>query len=408
MSHYISFPALGWTFHVSPTIVEFTLFGHEFSLNWYGLLIALGFLLAVIYALKRAQQFDIDPDRMIDVVLVAAIFAFIGARLYYVLFCDDRAQYFENPIRILYVWEGGLGIYGGIIFAFIAGLIMCRVRKVNAPAMFDLASLGFLIGQGIGRWGNFFNQEAFGGNTDLPWGMTGDIIQSGEKDSGYVLTDPVHPTFLYESLWCLLGFILLHILSKKAYKFKGEIFSLYLVWYGAGRFMIESLRTDSLYFGAMKVSQLVAILSIIGGVALFFLLRAHANTLPKDLFAAETLDGVKIPLDESVETLEGEGDALAGEAAEETDAEDSAELAEVVESAETGAEPPAEQEGPAGEGENPPAPSASAEEDAADRTDAADSEAGLPQDGQDAAPESKDGEEPAEDEKDRKTGPAAE
>ena len=148
MSHYISFPALGWTFHVSPTIVEFTLFGHEFSLNWYGLLIALGFLLAVIYALKRAQQFDIDPDRMIDVVLVAAIFAFIGARLYYVLFCDDRAQYFENPIRILYVWEGGLGIYGGIIFAFIAGLIMCRVRKVNAPAsvaVFAAAALGDLF-----------------------------------------------------------------------------------------------------------------------------------------------------------------------------------------------------------------------------------------------------------------------
>ena len=308
MSHYISFPALGWTFNVSPTIVEFTLFGHQFSLNWYGLLIALGFLLAVIYALKRVKQFDIDPDRMIDVVLVAAIFAFIGARLYYVLFSENRAEYFDDPLSILQVWKGGLGIYGGIIFAFIAGLVMCKIRKVNTPAMFDLASLGFLIGQAVGRWGNFFNQEAFGGNTTLPWGMTGDIIQSGPAGtSGYTLSDPVHPTFLYESLWCLAGFILLHILSKKAYKFKGQIFSLYLVWYGVGRFMIESLRTDSLYFGAMKVSQLVAVLAVIGGAVLFFVLRAHANTLPKNLFPAPAPDGGEIP--EGADNAEGDGSA---------------------------------------------------------------------------------------------------
>lgn len=286
-SHFIEFPALGWKFNISPTIVEFSLFGRDFSLNWYGLLIALGFLLAVIYALRRAKKFDIDPDRMIDVVLVSALFAFVGARLYYVLFSAERADYFEDPLSILYVWEGGLGIYGGIIFAFITGVIMCRVRKVNILAMFDLASLGFLIGQCIGRWGNFFNQEAFGGNTTLPWGMTGDIIQSGVNGSGYTLSEPVHPTFLYESLWCLLGFLLLHFISKKAYKFKGELFSLYIVWYGAGRFFIESLRSDSLYFGAMKVSQLVAALSVAGGVALFFVFRAHARSLPKDLFSPE-------------------------------------------------------------------------------------------------------------------------
>ena len=327
MSHYISFPALGWTFHVSPTIVEFSLFGQNFSLNWYGLLIALGFLLAVVYALKRAKQFDIDPDRMIDVALVSAIFAFVGARLYYVLFSSERAEYFENPLSILYVWEGGLGIYGGIIFAFITGLIMCKIRKVNALAMFDLASLGFLIGQCIGRWGNFFNQEAFGGNTTLPWGMTGDIIQSGVNGGGYTLNLPVHPTFLYESLWCLLGFILLHIVSKKAYKFKGEIFSLYMIWYGVGRFMIEGLRTDSLYFGAMRVSQLVAVLSAIGGVVLFFLFRAHAHTLPKDLFAVPVPEGAgDAPEAENSETAETE----TPEGAEETDSEsESAESATV-------------------------------------------------------------------------------
>lgn len=112
---------------------------------------------------------------MIDVVLVSAIFAFIGARLYYVLFSEDRAAYFDDPLSILQVWKGGLGIYGGVIFAFLTALWMCKVRKVDTLRMFDLASIGFLIGQGIGRWGNFFNQEAFGANTTMPWGMTGNI-----------------------------------------------------------------------------------------------------------------------------------------------------------------------------------------------------------------------------------------
>jgi len=136
-------------------------------------------------------------------------------------------------------------------------------------AMFDVASLGFLIGQGIGRWGNFFNQEAFGGNTDLPWGMTGDIIRSGQNGAGYILTQPVHPTFLYESLWCLLGFVLLHILFKKAYKFNGMLFCGYAVWYGVGRFLIESLRTDSLMTGGLRTSQIVAVVAVVGGAALF-------------------------------------------------------------------------------------------------------------------------------------------
>lgn len=334
-SHFIEFPALGWKFNISPTIVEFSLFGRDFSLNWYGLLIALGFLLAVIYALRRAKTFDIDPDRMIDVVLVSALFAFVGARLYYVLFSAERADYFEDPLSILYVWEGGLGIYGGIIFAFITGIIMCRVRKVNTLAMFDLASLGFLIGQCIGRWGNFFNQEAFGGNTGLPWGMTGDIIQSGVNGSGYTLSEPVHPTFLYESLWCLLGFLLLHFLSKKAYKFKGEIFSLYIVWYGAGRFFIEGLRSDSLYFGAMKVSQLVAALSVAGGAALFFVFRAHAQSLPKDLFAPALVPAEGAEEDGASEAGEDVPDDEEGFDADAAET-DAAEDAEIGGSEETG------------------------------------------------------------------------
>lgn len=285
LTHYIEFPGLGWKFPLNDVLAQFTLFGQTFTIKWYGVCIAVGFLLAVIYGLRRAKEMDIDTDRMIDVVLVCTLVGFLCARLYYVFFCGDTADYLADPASILRIWEGGIGIYGGIIGAFASGILMCRLKKLPVLGMFDLASLGFLIGQGVGRWGNFFNQEAFGGNTALPWGMTGDMIQEGLKGSGYDTSLPVHPTFLYESLWCLLGFLLLHILSKKAYRFRGEIFCGYLVWYGVGRFFIESLRTDSLMAGTMKTSQLVAVLAVIGGVVMFFILRRRAVSLPKSLTA---------------------------------------------------------------------------------------------------------------------------
>ncbi|MBQ8495251.1 MAG: prolipoprotein diacylglyceryl transferase [Clostridia bacterium] len=323
MGHWIEFPALGWHFSINDTLVSFG----NFSIKYYGLLIALGFLLAVIYAYKRMPQFGLCAEgtakdevvnRVFDVVLVSTLLAFIGARLYYVLFSEDRAWYFESPVRILQIWNGGLGIYGGIILAFVTGLIMCRVRKVNTPAMFDMASLGFLIGQGIGRWGNFFNQEAFGANTTLPWGMTGDVIQSGKHINdtlgvaGFDPSLPVHPTFLYESLWCLLGFVLLHIMSKKFYKFKGQIFSSYIIWYGIGRFMIEGLRTDSLYLGSMKVSQLVAVVMVLVGVGLLFAFHAHANRLvlvPAEApVTEETAENEEQPIEAEEKTDESNAD----------------------------------------------------------------------------------------------------
>lgn len=311
MEHFVEFPALGWHFPLNDVLVEFELFGADFTIKWYGVMIALGFVLAYIYGSVRAKKLGIDPDRMFDVVIVCTIMGFIGARLYYVLFSGDLDSYLADPIRILQVWKGGLGIYGGIIFAFLSGLLMCKWRKVNTRAMLDLASLGFLIGQGIGRWGNFFNQEAFGGNTTLPWGMTGDIIQAGTTATmPYDHSLPVHPTFLYESLWCLLGFVILHIVSKKAYKFKGQIFSMYLIWYGIGRFGIESLRTDSLLFGTMRVSQLVAALSVVLGIVLLFAFKAYHNRLPKELFAKDA--------DESTPAAEAEI-PVAADAAEEAD-----------------------------------------------------------------------------------------
>lgn len=286
MNHYIEFPALGWKFSISNVFAEFDFFGIHLSIKYYGLLIAIGFLLAFAYVFSKAKKMKLDTDAYFDIVFVSTLVAFVGARLYYILFCASLSDYLSNPISILYVWEGGLGIYGGIIFAFTTGLFMCKIKKFDTFLAFDLSSLGFLIGQCIGRWGNFFNQEAFGSNTTLPWGMTGDMIQAGIHGSGYDLSLPVHPTFLYESLWCLLGFLILHFVSVKSYTFKGKLFTLYFIWYGTGRFLIESLRTDSLRIGSIRTSQLVAIVAISIGVVFFFVLKKN----PKYQMVAKTIE----------------------------------------------------------------------------------------------------------------------
>ncbi len=347
MEHTIAFPGLGLEFSLPDTVVQFSIGDATFTIKWYGVMIALGFLLAALYAYKRAPQFGIDRDRMFDVVLVCTLLAFVGARLYFVLFSESRDEYFANPVTILQIWKGGLGIYGGLLAAFLSGLWMCRVRKVNTLAMFDLASLGFLIGQGIGRWGNFFNQEAYGRNTTLPWGMTGDMIRSGiHATADYDRTLPVHPTFLYESLWCLLGFLLLHWLSRKFYKFKGEIFASYLIWYGFGRFFIEGLRIDSLYFGSMRVSQLVAVLAVLGGVVLLFVLHARQNRLPETL-PADGAPTVELePIAGEPATADADTDAD-GDTDADTDAETDGEPEAATESSESAPESdaPAEENG---------------------------------------------------------------
>jgi len=275
MEHWVSFPGLGLDhLPIDPLLAQFSLFGVPISITFYGTLIAIGFLLAVIYGWVRAPKVGIDRDAMIDVVLVTTVVAILCARLYYVIFYD-LSYYLSHPSKILAIWDGGLGIYGGIIGAFVVGFFMCRARKVPVLSMFDVTAVGFLIGQGIGRWGNFFNQEAYGGNTTLPWGMTGDIIQSGIHGD---VADPmatVHPTFLYESLWCLLGALLLHICFVKLYKFRGQIFASYLIWYGSGRLLIEGLRSDSLMIGPFRVSQLVAVLAILVGIGVILWGRKH-------------------------------------------------------------------------------------------------------------------------------------
>lgn len=274
------------------TVMTGTIFGIEFSFSrvafeiggfpiyWYGILIAMGFLLAIIYAFRRASYFGIKQDPMIDVILVGSVCAIICARAYYVLTSLDSYHSFKEAISI---HDGGLAIYGAIIGAVVFGGIMCRVKKISVPAMFDLAGIGLLLGQAIGRWGNFMNQEAFGNNTSMPWGMisNGTIdylsrpsVQSELSAQGVTVNPlmPVHPCFLYESLWCFAGFILLHFLSKHR-AFKGETFLQYIVWYGLGRFLIESVRTDSLMIGSFKISQIVAALCVVGGITAIIVIK---------------------------------------------------------------------------------------------------------------------------------------
>ncbi len=248
--------------------IAFTIpIGRGWDVYWYGIIIALGFLLAIIYAYKNASRFGIDIDKMLDIILVATPCAILGARTYYVLFDGEKL----GSIKEFFGFDGagfsGLAIYGGVIGALVTGFIMCKIKKVKIFDMFDLAVIGFLIGQGIGRWGNFFNQEAYGTFTGSSfWGMTSNKIQL-EMGEGLV-----HPCFLYESIWCLLGFFLLHKLSKKR-KFSGEITLMYCIWYGFERGFIELLRTDSLMLGSFRVSSLLSFVICIGAIIALVVIR---------------------------------------------------------------------------------------------------------------------------------------
>lgn len=248
---------------------SYSIFG--FTLYWYGTIIAIGFLLAVIYVTKRSKQFGLTQDNIIDMLICAVPSAVIGARLYYVVF--NFSLYKDNFWDIFKIRDGGLAIYGAIIFALLAVIIYCKVKKMPVGPFFDIGALGLLIGQAAGRWGNFMNREAFGRETTV-------FCRMGLTDSSGN-TIFVHPTFLYESLWNLLGLLLLHIFSKSGKRrYDGQIFAMYVAWYGFGRMLIEGLRTDSLYLFStgLRVSQVLAALSVI--VAVVYL--AVNGSLPHD------------------------------------------------------------------------------------------------------------------------------
>lgn len=358
----IYFPYCDWLFpnglKINNVIFSIPWFNDTtLDIYWYGFLIALGMLLAVIYASRRMRKFGLDSDRAIDVVLAGLVGAIIGARAYYVIFRLSAYLTDEGGLDIgavLRIRDGGLAVYGGVIGALIFGGVTAMIRKVKITPMLDLMGLGLLIGQCIGRWGNFFNQEAFGTKTSLPWAMISNKILSGPNglyfyyypENVSVITNratdmAAHPCFLYESLWCLIGFLVLHFYSKKFRKFDGEIFLLYIGWYGAGRFWIEALRTDSLFIPGtpLKVSQLVAGTCVIFSIVLltvkYILIKKNGNTFYYETEESKELLRLK---DEKLQASRNRRGKNADAAVSEHI------LAEGVEDAETSEEPDGEPE----------------------------------------------------------------
>ncbi|MCD7796990.1 MAG: prolipoprotein diacylglyceryl transferase [Clostridiales bacterium] len=296
MSSYtrVYFEGLGIDFEI-PSIA-FSIGSYE--IHWYGIIIAFGFALAVLYGGRKAYKWKMSLDGMTDVLIWGTILGIICARAYYVIF--EWSYYKEHLSEIVQIWNGGIAIYGGIIGALIGAAIGCKIGKVDFHNLLDLGALGLLIGQGIGRWGNFFNQEAFGTNTETAlfrmWSVkirdTLEVSADTLAAKGIEVDPnvPVHPTFLYESVWCILGFFILDYIVRKRRKYKGEIFLLYGIWYGFERMIVEGMRTDSLYIGdsTVRVSQLLSAIIVVLALVCHIvnMNRFKKKTLPNRLVIA--------------------------------------------------------------------------------------------------------------------------
>jgi len=287
MTNPISFPGLGWSFVINRVALRIG----PLTVYWYGLIATLGIVLGILYAVRRGKTYGIHPDRMLDITMYSVAVGVLGARVYYVAFTWD--YYRVHPGEILRIWEGGLGFYGGAIAGVLFAYLLCRIWKIRALRATDFGLTGLLLGQSVGRWGNFVNVEAFGdydtgllrmvsprideyfhaNPTRLPGFSAEEVLSMNEI--------PVHPTFFYESMWLLLGFALLAWYTKRR-RFDGELSLLYLFWNGLGRFWIEGHRTDSLMLGPLRVSQgLAAVLVVVSAVLLLLLgRRFRAGTLP--------------------------------------------------------------------------------------------------------------------------------
>ena len=315
----ISFPGLfgDWEFTASGKALDI---GN--GIYWYGIFIALGVILAVCFCLSQRHKYGISEDNVLDAVLWGIPFGVIGARLYYVIFYLDQFRNAEGKLdlkEVIAIWDGGLAIYGGIIAAVLVALVISRVKKFSLWALMDLVVMGFLIGQALGRWGNFMNREAFGSETTLPWRMqltltTGEVVQ-------------VHPTFLYESLWNIIGLLLIVFVVSRSRRFDGENTCFYFLWYGIGRFWIESLRTDSLYLfdwtlfdKPIRVSQALSLVIVV--VALAALLINVNKKNRKPLFV-DQVAAAQAAAEESAEDADAETeDESAKEAAVEEAAQE--------------------------------------------------------------------------------------
>ena len=315
MSH-VSFPYLGIEFDINR--VAFSL--GSFPVYWYGILIALGMLVGITLAQKNAKLVGLKEDDVLDVVLISAVFAVLSGRTFYVLFADDYE--IHSVKEFLNLRGGGTAFYGVLIGALLSCLIVCKIKKMPVLPFLDNVGIGFCIAQGIGRWGNFFNQELFGTNTELPWAMYSDTISRYVSrnaarlysEHGIVLNDaPVHPTFLYESIWCFIGFLLLYRLLRKR-RFDGEVFLSYLVWNGIGRACIEHLRTDALFLGRVRISQLVcSLLALIAFIALM-MIRSSIKRLNDDEYLMTYAKRLALETEEADESVQSdevqEGDVI--------------------------------------------------------------------------------------------------
>lgn len=270
----ISFPNLGLDFSINP--VAFSI--GSLQVYWYGIITALAFLVIILGILRSSDKYGIKQDDLVDLVLITSIIGIICARIFYVLVNWDR--YRNNLSEIYKIWGGGLAIYGGIIGGIITIYLFCRKRKISALQILDHLVVYFALGQAIGRWGNFVNQELFGPNTNLPWAMTGNVIQNTiarfpENFPGVDAYLPVHPLFLYESLWDFLTFTLLATFRKRK-KMEGEVFSLYMISYGLARFTIDSMRFD-LKVGNFNINRVIGLIFAIAFGVIFIARRLRKN-----------------------------------------------------------------------------------------------------------------------------------
>ena len=284
----ISFEQLGLHFQINRIAFQFG----SLKVHWYAVIILVGILLGFLYATVFAKRETLETDTLYDVLLWGLPSAIIGARLYYVFF--NFSEYAGKFLDVFKIWQGGIAIYGAVIGAAISTYIYAKVKKIPVLQLFDMGAFGLIVGQAIGRWGNFVNQEAFGTNTDSIFAMSGNLIRSQlvKMQSMGMAVNPdmgVHPTFFYESVWNILGAILLGMFHKKK-KHHGQIFSLYLVWYGIGRFLIEGLRTDSLYFFSFRISQIVALVTVVLGIIalIYFHQKPRCEMPEQELHATES------------------------------------------------------------------------------------------------------------------------
>jgi phosphatidylglycerol:prolipoprotein diacylglycerol transferase len=328
----LSFPGIG----IDPFEIDrvaFKIFGLE--IYWYGVIITIGMILAVLYTIWRTRQIGILIDDVSDIAIFTIIFGIIGARLYYVLTSLDQ---YDSILEVFAIRDGGLAIYGGIICGALTVFTVCKIKKLNWLALFDCITPGVMIAQALGRWGNFFNVEAYGSITKLPWRMCSESIASELYYGGQITLNEalaimdgslgVHPTFLYECLWNVLGFVLINIFYKKK-KFDGQIALSYFAWYGFGRMLIEGLRTDSLYVLGFRISQVIGFLcfTVCTAVIVYVLIRkkkvASNTAVALEGVTEENMSDDESPLEDSNDVkIDGEktdADSDKNEENEETD-----------------------------------------------------------------------------------------